>query len=123
MISRSSSCVLAALAFVALGRVPVHSAVATPVRQVAPPVKLAPVQSPEADHASMERLIGAVEAHLREIDRLLDDAAAADRKALAKVGEGGLGELLKRSHDGGRQVVDDIDRILELADHAHPPGT
>src|SRR4029079_16249874 len=116
MISRSGSCVLAALALVVLGRMPAHS-------QIAPPMKVAPVQSPEADHASMERLIGVVEAHLREIDRLLDDAAAADRKALAKVGEGALGELLKRSHDGGRQVVDDIDRILELADHVHPPGT
>jgi hypothetical protein len=116
MISRTCSCVLAALALLLLGRMPAHS-------QTQPPVKIAPVQSPEADHASMERLIGAVEAHLREIDRLLDDAGAADRKALAKVGEGGLGELLKRSQDGGRQVVDDIDRILELADHVHPPGT
>lgn len=117
LLSRSSSCFFAALAFVfGIGPMPVRS-------QTPAPVKVAPAQSPEEEHASMERLIGAVETHLREIDRLLDDAGAADRKALAKVGAGGIGEILKRSRDGGRQVIDDIDRILELADHVHPPGT
>ena len=71
----------------------------------------------------MEQLIREVESHLRRIDDLLGDAGAADKAALAKAGPNGLGDLLKHSQENVREVVDDIDRILELSDHVHPPGT
>ena len=84
-----------------------------------------PVTSVEAahdDHAEMEELIGRVEVRLRKIDRLLSDAAAGDTSALSRVGPSGIDELLKHSRDDAQTVVTDIDRILELAEHPHPPG-
>jgi hypothetical protein len=75
------------------------------------------------DHAEMETLIGKVEVRLREIDRLLSDAGAGDTSSLEKVGPSGLSELLAKSRDNTQGVVNDIDRILELADHTHAGGT
>jgi hypothetical protein len=113
---RSSACVFATLAVLVFGRSPAFA-------QGEPPVKITPASSAQDDHERMERLIGEVELRLRKIDALLSDAGAGDRSALAKVGPSGLEGLLKRSQDDVHQVVTDIDRILELADHVHSGGT
>lgn len=73
---------------------------------------LAPALDPKAE---MIRLFGKVENRLREIDRLLADAGAGDRRALEKVGPSGIDELLKQSRESSAQAVEDIDRILDLA--------
>ncbi len=96
---------------------------ASPFAQDPAPKKVEHSITPSADHQQMEQLIREVETHLRQIDTLLGDAGAGDKAALAKVGPSGLAGLLKHSQDDVREVVDDIDRILELADHVHPPGT
>jgi hypothetical protein len=56
-----------------------------------------------------------VERRLREIDDLLSDASAGDVSALEGVEEAGIGDLLRTSRDGSQKVVEDIDRILEIA--------
>jgi len=78
-----------------------------------PPVIHVPITRDADDpHEQMRKLIGEVETRLRQIDKLLGEAGATQRPA----------ELVRRSQDEGRQVVEAIDRILELADHPHPPG-
>lgn len=84
--------------------------------------------TPDDDlHAEMQRLIGAVELRLRQIDKLLAEAGSgrrAPREAsgeLAKAVED-IGALVKRSQEESQEVVRSIDKILELADHEHPPG-
>lgn len=75
-----------------------------------------PEISPQSDaQRELVEIFGRVERRLRAIDELLSDAAAGDTKKLADAKESGIGELLRRSQDEGRQVRDDIDRILELA--------
>jgi hypothetical protein len=56
----------------------------------------------------MIELFGKVELRLRQIDKLLYDAAAAES---APAG----GELLNRTRERGREVLEGIDRILEIA--------
>ncbi|MBL8858820.1 MAG: hypothetical protein JNL28_09965 [Planctomycetes bacterium] len=73
-------------------------------------------------HQQMNELIGKVELRLREINDLLNDAAAGKRDALGAVGSSGIDEILKASRERARQSVEDIDKILELADHPHEPG-
>lgn len=63
----------------------------------------------------LKELFGKVERHLREIDRMLSDAGAGDVSKLKGVPKGGIEELLRTSHERQRQVIDDIDKILELA--------
>lgn len=63
----------------------------------------------------MIELFGKVETRLHEIDRLLSDAGAGDTSALKQVGPSGIDELLKRSKEQGEQAIQDIDKILELA--------
>jgi len=63
----------------------------------------------------MVRLFGKVERQLRRVDVLLSDAGAGDTSALARVGPAGIDELLRSSLETGRRSVEDIDRILELA--------
>jgi hypothetical protein len=65
--------------------------------------------------AEMRELFGKVERRLREIDRLLSDAGAGDTTALAGDKKAGIDELLKTSQARQREVLQDIDRILELA--------
>jgi len=78
----------------------------------------------EDPHAEIKRLMVCVERRLSEIDKLLSDAGAGSRGRDADhaVTVNGAGELVRRSQDASRSVVRDIDRILELADHPHPPG-
>jgi hypothetical protein len=65
----------------------------------------------------MLKLIGKVELRLRQIDELLAQAGAAPR---AVQGQGlRTAELVRRSQEEGQAVIEGIDKILELADHAH----
>lgn len=86
-----------------------------------------PATSDDDLHAEMQRLIGAVELRLRQIDKLLAEAGSGRRAArdasgeLAKAVED-IGALVKRSQEESQEVVRSIDKILELADHEHPPG-
>ena len=78
-------------------------------------------------HVEMKRIFGRVETQLREIDRLLSDASAGGagtRAASDAVGKAvkGISDLIKGSQENGHSVVAGIDRILELANHPHPPG-
>lgn len=80
-------------------------------------------------------LFGRVERRLRRIDALLMDASQGDTSSLTEVGESGMDELfsaaaeppqvagegapvarlLEVSRSDGREVLKDIDRILEIA--------
>ena len=89
--------------------------------QKPPPVIHVPIARDADDpHEQIRKLIGEVETRLRQIDKLLAEAGSAQRPAAGKAA--GAAELVQRSQDEGRQVVEAIDRILELADHPHPPG-
>jgi hypothetical protein len=63
----------------------------------------------------IRELFEKVERRLREIDRLLSDASAGEVGALEELGSSGIDELLERSRREGREAVNDIDRILEIA--------
>lgn len=54
-----------------------------------------------------------VETSLREIDRLLYDASAG--KPVGSQAESGIAEILRRSRVKNQEVLDDIDRMLQLA--------
>jgi hypothetical protein len=66
------------------------------------------------------KLFGEVETRLREIDKLLGEAAAGERgvsdaqKPLEK-SAAGIGALVQRTQAEGKAVVEAIDKILELA--------
>lgn len=77
-------------------------------------VDLTKLGRPEDPHHEMERLLQQVERRQREIDGFLERARDAAR---ARPGE--IAEHLKASETRSRDVVNDIDRILELAGHAH----
>jgi hypothetical protein len=91
-----------------------------------PPQKPAPVihvpiaRDANDPHEQMRKLIGEVETRLRQIDKLLAEAGSAQRPAAGTTAS--AAELVKRSQDEGKQVVEAIDKILELADHPHPAG-
>lgn len=71
----------------------------------------------ERDRAQTEMrdLFAKVERRLREIDRLLSDAGAGEKVALAGDKQAGIDELLRTSQTRQREVLEGIDRILELA--------
>ncbi|MCY2960285.1 MAG: hypothetical protein NTY35_08965 [Planctomycetota bacterium] len=77
-----------------------------------PHVVLAPHASTEDPHEEMLRLFGRVERRQREIDEILG-------RAREPSGAGGadLAGLLKDSESRSHEVLEDIDRILELASH------
>ena len=54
-----------------------------------------------------------VEGRLREIDKLLYDASAGE--PIVRIEESGIAELLRRSRAKNQEVLDDMDRILQLA--------
>ena len=85
-----------------------------------------PLQGPESHgergdlHGQMIRLIGEVELRLGQIDALLFDASANESPRAPGAG-GGLAERLERARARSRRVLDDIDKILELArSHSDP---
>lgn len=73
--------------------------------------------SSEAQDAQREmlQLFRQVERRLREIDALLVDAGAGDTRRLSEVQAAGIDRLIRRSVEGGRQNLQDIDRIIEIA--------
>ena len=86
-----------------------------------PPVIHVPIpQAADDPHAQIRKLIGEVETRLHQIDKLLAEAGSVQRPAAGSAG--GAAELVRRSQNEGKQVVETIDKILELADHPHPPG-
>jgi len=99
----------------------IASALALPAAAQEPPSPApppAPVEGPQLPGAGGEedemlKLFGQVERRLREIDRLLYDASAG--RAPGKLEESGIDKLLKRGRESSKQVLEDIDRILELA--------
>ncbi len=78
-----------------------------------------PVPGDDA-HAQMKKLIGEIELGLRRIDKLLAEAGA--RGASQPGSPTALRELVQHSQDEGQRVVQGIDKLLELANHPHPPG-
>ena len=90
--------------------------------QKPPPVIHVPItRGAEDPHEQMRKLIGEVETRLRQIDKLLLDAGSAQRPAAGSPPS--AAELVKRSQEEGRQVVEAIDKILEIANTPHhPPG-
>jgi hypothetical protein len=72
-------------------------------------------------HVEMKRLMGRVERRLFEIDKMLGDAGAGEMSVTKESATGASG-LVVRAKDASESVVHDIDRILELANHPHPPG-
>jgi len=80
----------------------------------APPVPLGAVD-PEAGRNEMIELFLEVEQRLREIDQLLFDASAGEAFG-DEVEEAGIGDLLRQSTAKAEEVVEGIDRILEIAE-------
>lgn len=69
----------------------------------------------EASQEELRELFQKVERRLREIDRLLGDAGAGDVSKLAGVGASGIDELLRTARERQGEVIEDIDRMLEIA--------
>jgi hypothetical protein len=76
-------------------------------------VPIFPPHDESDPHEQIEKLFWKVERNLVAIDRLLQSADDADAQ---------LAAVLKDSAGRSRVVVEDIDKILELAQHPHPPG-
>jgi hypothetical protein len=64
----------------------------------------------------MLQLFRDIEQNLRKVDVLLSDAGAGDTRGLAEVEESGIGRLLEDTRDRSEQVLQDIDRLLEIAE-------
>lgn len=74
----------------------------------------------EALQQRMLKLVRDVELNLRAIDVQLSDAAAGD--APLEVRDSGLAQLLQQTQQKSRDVVRDIDAILDLARQLTPPS-
>ena len=77
------------------------------------PVEL-PGQVSEAQEEMLE-LFRDIEENLKTVDILLSDAGAGDTSSLSDAKEAGIGRLLENSREKSRQVLTDIDRLLEIA--------
>ena len=76
----------------------------------------------EAIHREMDELFKQIELRQRAMDRMLYDASAGEKLAQRTAGSG-IGELIHRTRDHGRDVQRDIQRILDLAaSHTHQSG-
>ena len=78
----------------------------------------APLEGPSAQDSAQDELrelFQKVERRLREIDRLLGDAGAGDVSKLEGVGSSGIDQLLRTARERQGQVIEDIDRMLEIA--------
>ena len=72
------------------------------------------VTAPDGGQAEMRELFAKVERRLIEIDRLLSDAGAGE-STLPGGKTAGIDELLRTSQTRQHEVLESIDRILELA--------
>jgi hypothetical protein len=70
---------------------------------------------PDASEQELKELFGKVERRLREIDKLLSDASAGETRKLDQVGASGIDEILKNASARHQEVLEGIDRILEIA--------
>ncbi|MEY4775362.1 MAG: hypothetical protein RIT40_2397 [Planctomycetota bacterium] len=89
-------------------------------QQEEPPRRLSQQQGDGQEE--MIQLFGKVERRLKEIDALLNNAAAGDTKQLRDAGLSSMDQLLKRTAQSSREVQQDIDRLLELARQAGQPN-
>lgn len=90
------------------------------------PVVLTPPAPPGDPHEEMERLFGEIELKMQRVNRLLQEAAAGKgAQASKEIDETirTIDELLRESTEKSRSVVQDIDKLLELASHPHAGGT
>lgn len=78
-------------------------------------------QSLDDVHKRMLELMNQVETRLKTIDGLLNDASARERNHAAGDASA-VDRVLVDSRDRARQNLDDIDEILRLSLHPHPPG-
>jgi hypothetical protein len=98
------------------------AAVLLAVLVLASPAPAQEAATHEEMHEQMIGLFGTVELRLRQIDKLLYDAAAGEAR-LASAPENPISSLLKTGAARSREVIEGIDKILELArNHQHPSG-
>ena len=76
---------------------------------------VSPASAQEDSQQEMKELFAKVERRLQEIDELLSNASSGDTSGLSSLGASGIDELLKRSQAGSKEVIEGIDRILEIA--------
>lgn len=89
--------------------------------QETPPPSTASTAPDAGDvHERMERLILKIEKDLRGIDELL--VAAGAPRGSSRSEEIVAGSSVREAASQGRRVVEDIDHLLELTFHPHPPG-
>jgi len=112
--------VIASLLAFVLASPPAPSASVTPPAAQEPgePEKPSPVEALErlrggGQEDEMVALFAEVERRLREIDRMLYDASAGRPAEGAE--ESGIDKLLRRSEEASKQVIEGIDRILQMA--------
>ncbi len=93
----------------------------------APEKLIIPSTGADDPHEQMEKLFGEVERKMLRVNRLLQEASAGKPRAQAS---GELHEtietiekLLQQTTESSRSAVEDIDKILELANHEHSGGT
>ncbi|MBK7645383.1 MAG: hypothetical protein IPJ19_20490 [Planctomycetes bacterium] len=92
-----------------------------------PKITLPGSSDPDDPQQQMIKLFGEVETRLREIDKLLSQAAAGERgagdaKKPLEQSAAGIAKLVKDSQQQGQQVVEGIDKILELAQQQQGQG-
>jgi hypothetical protein len=105
--------VSASLAWLAAASPGVARLQAPPPPAPSPPLQGVPLAPAEDPQQRLLRLMREVERNLRSIDVQLSDAAAGEVGLEAR--ESGLAKLLEEGQRSSRQVVRDIDTILELA--------
>jgi len=84
-----------------------------PPRPAPPPVLPGGSLAQDQGEDEMRRLFAEVESRLRAVDRMLYDASAG--RPLEGAEESGIDKLLQHSRDSSKEVVDGIDRIIDLA--------
>lgn len=73
--------------------------------------------------AEMRELFRSVEKRLKAIDELLSDASTGMGEGLDKIEEAGIDEILKQSRQESQQVIDSIDRILQISEEQSQPSS
>lgn len=64
----------------------------------------------------LKELFQRVELQMQRIDELLNNAAAGNTGSLSEVGPSEIDKLLKATEKQGQEVIEDINRILEIAE-------
>jgi len=74
---------------------------------------------PGDPHAEQRRLAEQIEHSLRQVDRALLDASAPGPRGARR----DLAGCLRTAEAGSRRAVEDLDRLLALADRPHAAGS